>query len=677
MNVMVLTPYLPHARVGHGGGTAVRDLVRALARSHEVLVVSLLRPGETGLETEVEALGARVVTIPFLDDGARGLDRLALLAARGGAWGRALRSGYPLYVQKYRTRAIARRVIAAAEAFAPDAIQVEYLQMALLVRDLRIWRDARGGTGPKLVLNSHELGSLPRERRAAAAGNGRRQRRELAEAARWRRLQVDASGWADTTLCVTPQDHELYAAMGGHHLRTVPLGMDTATLEAVWAPPADGPETHLFVASYAHRPNRLAAELLVTRIWPLVRAARPAAHLLLAGRGSREFLAELPAGAVGDGVAALGFVDDLAPLYREATTVVAPLPEGGGIKIKVLEALARGVPVVTTPVGAEGITVPADGAAVIAPADERFAAALVDLAGNPARLADLSRRGRSAGGREVQLDGDRRDLGRDLRPGGLSSALQEGAQGLQVGAAASGCQLRQQGHLGQPLHRLQAGERRFQVRPHCHHPMASQQHRIVIADPRQHGGRNLLGARLGPRRQRHPRQLGLRFGQQAAVEVAAGDREGRGPGRVRVADPAHVGAGLVEGAVQGPFAGGAAGAAAAGAIDQQQVLGPQRPLGDPRRRDQKRVAAESNREVPFGGHDQALGLEATADLDHQAAQYQLAAHELNCRDTGRGAPSRRRSIPAAGARRRQPAAAGSRSAAGRSGSPRAPARWPP
>ena len=183
MNVMVLTPYLPHARVGHGGGTAVRDLVRALARSHHVLVVSLLRPGEAGLETEVEALGAGVVTIPFLDRDARGADRLALLASRGAAWWRSRRSGYPLYVQKYHTPALAGRVLAAAEAFAPDAIQVEYLQTALLLRDLRAWRDARGGRRPQLVLNSHELGSLPRERRAAAAEDAGQRRRELAEAA--------------------------------------------------------------------------------------------------------------------------------------------------------------------------------------------------------------------------------------------------------------------------------------------------------------------------------------------------------------------------------------------------------------------------------------------------------------------------------------------------------------
>ncbi|MFN2371782.1 MAG: glycosyltransferase family 4 protein [Candidatus Krumholzibacteriia bacterium] len=394
MKVMVLTPYLPHARVGHGGGTAVRGLVRTLSRRHRVLVVSLLRPGEADAVADVAALGAEVVTVPFADAGARGAARLALYAGRAAAWLRSRRSGYPLYVEKYRTAAVARQVVAATERFAPDAVQVEYLQSALLLRDLRAWRDGRGAAGPRLVLNSHELGSLPRERRAAAAADAGERRRELAEAARWRRLQVDATGWADTTLCVTPEDHDLYAAMGGRNLRTVPLGIDTEAVQAVWAPAADEPETHLFVASFSHRPNRLAAELLVTRIWPLVRTARPRARLLLAGRGSQEFLAGLPAAAVGPGVTALGFVEDLVALYRSAAVVVAPLPEGGGIKIKILEALAHGVPVVTTPVGAEGITAAADGAAVIAPPDERFAAALVAALEDPAALRELSRRGR-------------------------------------------------------------------------------------------------------------------------------------------------------------------------------------------------------------------------------------------------------------------------------------------
>ena len=115
---------------------------------------------------------------------------------------------------------------------------------------------------------------------------------------------------------------------------------------------------------------------------------------MLAGRGSREFLAGLPVDAESLDVQALGFVADLGDLYRHARVVAAPLSEGGGIKIKILEAMARGVPVVTTPVGAEGIADADGGALMIAPADEGFAAVLSEVAGDRERLRQLSRRGR-------------------------------------------------------------------------------------------------------------------------------------------------------------------------------------------------------------------------------------------------------------------------------------------
>ena len=84
--------------------------------------------------------------------------------------------------------------------------------------------------------------------------------------------------------------------------------------------------------------------------------ARPDAELILAGRGSRRFLAAYrgPGTVHLDRVTATGFVADLGPLFRECRLFVAPLAEGGGIKIKILEAMARGIPVITTPVGAEG-----------------------------------------------------------------------------------------------------------------------------------------------------------------------------------------------------------------------------------------------------------------------------------------------------------------------------------
>ncbi|MCP4574207.1 MAG: glycosyltransferase family 4 protein [bacterium] len=392
MRVMVVTPYLPHRRVGHGGGTAVRDLVTWLARRHEVLVASLLRPDEADLVADVTALGVQVETLPYRDTTTRGAGRLLLAVDRLRAWLNSLRSGYPLYVEKYHTADAVSWLGNLVDEFSPEAIQFEYLQTALLCRSVH---RRRNGDRPRLVLNSHELGSLPRERRAAAATGGAR-RRARREAAAWRHLQVDACGWADCTLCVTEQDRELYAAMGGHDLLTVPLGMDTEAIVPVWEPPATGPGEYLFVGSFQHGPNRRAAELLVHRIWPAVANRLPGATLLLAGRGSRRFLDGTNVDSAAVHVRALGFVDDLTELFLRCRLFLAPLPEGGGIKIKILEAMARGIPVVTTPVGAEGIATSGDDVIVIAEPDTAaFADAVVAAAADPDACRKRAARARS------------------------------------------------------------------------------------------------------------------------------------------------------------------------------------------------------------------------------------------------------------------------------------------
>ena len=83
MRILVASPYLPHRRVGHGGGTAVRDLLRWLARRHEVTAACLVRHGEDDLVAEVRELGVEVAPLPFRDRGATGRSRAALARDRG------------------------------------------------------------------------------------------------------------------------------------------------------------------------------------------------------------------------------------------------------------------------------------------------------------------------------------------------------------------------------------------------------------------------------------------------------------------------------------------------------------------------------------------------------------------------------------------------------------------
>lgn len=144
-----------------------------------------------------------------------------------------------------------------------------------------------------------------------------------------------------------------------------------------------GSDTHLaerhgilFVAGFGHPPNVDAACWLIEEILPRVRTRLPQVQLSLVGSNPTDEVKAL----AGDGVHVLGYVDDetLMSMYRSARVVVAPLRFGAGVKLKVLEAMAHGVPLVTTLVGAQGLP-GLDEVVPVSDDPERIAGALVDL----------------------------------------------------------------------------------------------------------------------------------------------------------------------------------------------------------------------------------------------------------------------------------------------------------
>lgn len=108
----------------------------------------------------------------------------------------------------------------------------------------------------------------------------------------------------------------------------------------------------VFVGTYSHRPNVDAAEHLLHEVFPRIRAKVPDAELELVGPG----IESLPSyGQRMPGVNFRGFVLDLAEVWAEARLLCCPIRAGGGTRIKIIEAAARGVPVVSTTMGAEGL----------------------------------------------------------------------------------------------------------------------------------------------------------------------------------------------------------------------------------------------------------------------------------------------------------------------------------
>lgn len=154
----------------------------------------------------------------------------------------------------------------------------------------------------------------------------------------------------------------------------------------------DGRAGLLFVGSFDHVPNRDAAKWLAREIMPLVRRRRPDAVAHIVGSNPPAEVLEL----AGDGVLVHGWVADLAPVYRGAQVVVAPLRFGAGVKGKVGESLCHGVPVVATALAAEGMHLEPGRDVLLGETSEELAEQIVQLLGDEKLWLRLSAAGKEA-----------------------------------------------------------------------------------------------------------------------------------------------------------------------------------------------------------------------------------------------------------------------------------------
>jgi polysaccharide biosynthesis protein PslH len=169
----------------------------------------------------------------------------------------------------------------------------------------------------------------------------------------------------------------------------VPNGADVQHLAAVEG--SDQIEGRLlFTGTMSYPPNAQAARWMVERVLPAIRARRPDVSLTIVGRDPPAAVRQL----AGDAVTVTGRVPDLASHFASAAVVVAPLLSGSGTKLKVLEAMAAGRPVVATSIGAEGIGARDGEHLRVADGPERFAATVAELLDDRSEAARIARNGR-------------------------------------------------------------------------------------------------------------------------------------------------------------------------------------------------------------------------------------------------------------------------------------------
>lgn len=361
MRLLFLAPAPPAPTTG-GGSLRMYHMVRFLGERFEL---DVLAPALPGAEEAKRLLRGSCRDVEFVPP------------SPGAAWRRVLRLG-PYEKDPALATAIRRRL--ATREYA--AVQVEKPAMLpCLPAGIRL----------PLILDTWAFG-LTGALRALREGPGVVTRaRNLLRLIRF--SAFDAFGWPETycILVVSEVDRErCLRARPGARVLVVPNGVDCAAVRP--GPLRDGGRpVLLFTGDMAFAPNVDAAILLASRIFAAVRDRYPDAELRLVGRNPDPRVRALRA----PGVTVTGEVPDMLPHLQVATIFVAPHLTGAGTRTKLLEAMAAGLPIVTTAVGIEGIEANHDREVLVADTPAATVTAILRLLGEPEarrRLGAAARR---------------------------------------------------------------------------------------------------------------------------------------------------------------------------------------------------------------------------------------------------------------------------------------------
>jgi glycosyltransferase involved in cell wall biosynthesis len=172
-------------------------------------------------------------------------------------------------------------------------------------------------------------------------------------------------------------------------LAVVPNGVDLEANTGEFGAPQ--PDTLIYSGALTYDANLDAMEFFLRYIFPLVETQHPSVSLRITGRHDGVPVERLP---LGQGVELTGYLDDVRPAVAQSWACVVPLCMGGGTRLKILEAMALGTPVVSTSKGAEGLEVTPGEDILIADKPAEFADAVLRLLSDETLRAKLSTNGR-------------------------------------------------------------------------------------------------------------------------------------------------------------------------------------------------------------------------------------------------------------------------------------------
>ncbi len=372
--VLIATPYLPFP-LAHGGAVRMYNLMRRAALDYDQILVSFSGDPRQA-PAELLDICCEVVLVK------RSGTHLLPSTSR------------PDIVEEFDAPAFHAALRQTVRKWNPDVAQLEFTQMAQYAVDC---------APAKTILVEHDV-TLDLYQQLLAQGDDWELRRQLG---RWVRFETAAWRQVDRVVTMSEKDRALTLGQGLPATKTacLPNGVDLERFQPAGRAP--DPRRLLFIGSFAHLPNVLAVDFFLREVWPQLKPADVTLHVI-AGGHHQYFLDRYRDRVQPDllqrGIELEDFLADVRPAYGRATIVVAPLVASAGTNIKIMEAMAMGKAIVSTPAGINGLDLNPGSDIIVANSGEEMARAILDLLANPGRRQAIEQAARSTVGREFDWD---------------------------------------------------------------------------------------------------------------------------------------------------------------------------------------------------------------------------------------------------------------------------------
>lgn len=361
MKILFVSLFFPQQKASHAGGRYVYEVIKELSSRHEITLVTRIDEAELSETASIEPYCRNLYPYTYRTKAERGMwDMFSLMLNY---------IGFSRYADRI------------AEQGNFEVIQVEWVEAGLMMKQRQT----------PMIMDAHDVITKPVERLMKKTGGIRRfaaflryicvKAIELRIIKKFRMVFTRSEIDKEYLLSMAPG---LNVAVVPH-----PAGLDITERRF-----DRQKNLILFLASYKYlRRNVDAALFFYHRVFPLVRKVIPDARFIAAGYGPPDDLKALQ--TKDPAVTVPGFVNDIDACYKEAAVFVAPILTGGGIIVKILDAMAAATPVVTTPYGNEGIGAVPGRDLLVADDPEGFAAAVVKLLMDPEFASEIGRSGQA------------------------------------------------------------------------------------------------------------------------------------------------------------------------------------------------------------------------------------------------------------------------------------------